>query len=144
MPTGQPEPESAPAAFHKAGEHQPEDQASQSSDVQDPERAPAALHKAGEHHPDNLAPQPPSEVEDSSPEPTTEEEVPLAKAEQLRHTSRAGAGQHSNPHHLPKSVIQSETPAMPVPAPAIDPRVLADISRTQLLLAQMLAGVQPR
>ena len=103
MTTGQPEPESAPAAFHKAGEHHPEDQAPQSSDVQDPERAPAAVHKAGEHYPDDLAPQPTSEVQDTPPEPTTEEEVPLAKAEQLRHTSRAEAGQHSNPHPLPKS-----------------------------------------
>ena len=142
MTTGQPEPESAPAAFHKAGEHHPEDQAPQSSDVQDPERAPAAVHKAGEHYPDDLAPQPTSEVQDTPPEPTTEEEVPLAKAEQLRHTSRAEAGQHSNPHHLPRSVVQSELPAVTVRAPSIDLQVLADFSRSQLLLAQMLAGVQ--
>lgn len=141
MTMGQPEQESAPAAFHKAGEHHLEDHAPLSSDVQDPESEPAALHKAGELNPDDLAPSPPSEVEDTPSEPTTEEEVPPANAA-LRHTSRVGAGQHSNPHHLPKSVVQSELPAVTVRAPSIDLQVLADFSRSQLLLAQMLAGVQ--
>ena len=131
----------------------------------EPEEERPASHKAGEQH--HLASHPteqlagpadipPTLTADDTPVEATPEDTPVESAPAdalprnelieppvgVRHSSRLGAGQHSNPHHWPKSAVQSEMPALP--APAVDPRVLADISRTQLLLAQMLAGVQPR
>lgn len=56
---------------------------------------------------------------------------------QLRRSTRTTAGQHSNLHHLPVSSVQQE-----IGVSHVDPAVLSNISQTQLLLVQMLAGVK--
>ena len=65
------------------------------------------------------------------------------KLELPRRTSHTSAGTHSNVHHLPKSTLHQEVEAQRC-APSVDPSVLANISQTQLLLVQMLAGVVPK
>ena len=54
---------------------------------------------------------------------------------EVRRSTRKNAGQHRNPHGLPVSAVQQSARVTP------DPEVLANISQTQLLLAQMLAGI---
>lgn len=53
----------------------------------------------------------------------------------LRRSTRVTAGVHSNPTNLPRSAVQQELQSTHV----VDPAVLANISQTQLLLAQMLS-----
>lgn len=55
-----------------------------------------------------------------------------------RRSTRLTAGQHPNVNRLPISSIQQE-----VGVNNIDPNVLSNISQTQLLLVQLLAGVKP-
>ena len=121
-------PEEEPTASHKAGEHQ-------HSELHHPEQLdvstdPSLVHTSG------------SEGVPAEPDPSDGEQSDELPAEPRRST-RAGAGCHSNPHHLPKSAVQSQIHAAQ-PVPRVDAQVLADIGRTQLLLAEMLAGVQPR
>ena len=146
-----------PAQRLQAGDGLPEDslpeEARETSVAKTTEEQPPASHKAGEHHqPQKWSAHPPGntegvpqaqapEAENCLPASNPGDDVPAQHMAEVRRSSRTGAGCHSNPHHLPKSAVQSEMPAAPVPAPTVDPRVLADISRTQLLLAQMLAGV---
>ena len=83
----------------------------------------------------------PVHMPEDAPEPVPGGDVIEGPAEppvEVRRSGRSGAGHHSNPHHLLQSVIQSEVPATPLLAPvcAVDPQVLANISRTHLLLAQ--------
>ena len=58
----------------------------------------------------------------------------------VRRSNRKNAGQHSNPHNVPKSIIQQQSSDVFI-QPKVDPEVLANISRTQLLLAQMLSNI---
>ena len=60
---------------------------------------------------------------------------------QIRRSTRQGKGCHSNPHALPRSASSNEVEATRV-LPTVDPQVLADVSRTQLLLMQMLSGIR--
>ena len=74
------------------------------------------LHKAGEQH----------------------EEHPIAERNRMqsRHSSRRNAGIHSNPHHLPKTVVQSEVKTLNA---QMDRTVLANISQAQLLLTRVIS-----
>ncbi len=56
---------------------------------------------------------------------------------------RTTRGTHPNPHHLPTSARQEGVDANSLVSEA-DRRILADVSQTQLLLMQMLAGIVPR
>ena len=56
---------------------------------------------------------------------------------QHRHSSRTGAGVHSNPYHLPATTVQSGLVGC-VPS-QVDPQIVADLSRAQLLLTQIVA-----
>ncbi|KAK2188352.1 hypothetical protein NP493_135g04006 [Ridgeia piscesae] len=58
---------------------------------------------------------------------------------QHRHSPRTGAGVHSNPYHLPATVVQSGLVGC-VPSP-VDPQIVADLSRAHLLLTQIAAGL---
>ena len=60
----------------------------------------------------------------------------------LRHLPRTSVGVHTNPYHLPTTVVQHgvEMTCMPV---LVDPHVFANISQAQLLLTQTLAGLYP-
>ena len=75
------------------------------------------LHKAGEHQ--------------------EEHQIAERNRMQSRHSSRRrNAGIHSNPHHLPKTVVQSEVKTLHV---QMDPTVLANMSQAQLLLTRVIA-----
>ena len=93
---------------------------------------------------------PPTEdITEESPLPTPGEHVdeegdklcdsPITP--QIRRSTRQGKGCHSNPHALPRSASSNEVEATRV-LPTVDPQVLADVSRTQLLLMQMLSGIR--
>ena len=130
LPKDEPPEENSP-------EDVPPEEALGTSFTTGPEAQPSASHKAGEHlHPATR----PAQIPDAPLGTTPSEDAPAEPMVEVRRSSRTGAGSHSNLHHLPKSAIQSEMPV----APTADPRVLADISRTQLLLVQMLAGIQPK
>ena len=58
---------------------------------------------------------------------------------QHRYSSRTGAGVHSNPYHLTGIVVQSGLVGC-VPSP-VDPQIVAEISRAQLPLTQIVAGL---
>ena len=58
---------------------------------------------------------------------------------QHRHSPRTGAGVHSNPYHLPATVVQSGLVGC-VPSP-VDPQIVADLSRAHLILTQIVAGL---
>ena len=87
----------------------------------------------------------PETVEESTlPTPgehVDEEEDKLCDSPQIRRSTRQGKGCHSNPHALPRSASSNEVEATRV-LPTVDPQVLADVSRTQLLLMQMLSGIR--
>lgn len=53
---------------------------------------------------------------------------------QLRRTSRANAGHHSNPYHLPASVIGEGQASV-----IADPQTLAAVAQSNLLVMQILA-----
>lgn len=76
-------------------------------------------------------------------EPDTEEPEP--SVELPRRSTRRTAGQHANPHRLPRSALtegtQASRPGQPS-CPQVDPAVLANLAKTQMILAQVLAGVQ--
>jgi hypothetical protein len=59
-----------------------------------------------------------------------------------RRSGRITAGRHSNPHHLPKSAALQECRDSTVLG-RVDPVVLAQITQTNLLVVQMMAGVPP-
>ena len=61
--------------------------------------------------------------------------------QQIRRSMRQGKGCHSNHQALPRSASSNEVEATRV-LPTFDPQVLADVSRTQLLLMQMLSGIR--
>ena len=75
-------------------------------------------------------------------EDSAKEEESINEETGLRRTARKNAGHHSNPHNLPKSVLQQEAQASNSIA-SVDPQVLAQLAQTQLLLAQMLSGATP-
>ena len=52
----------------------------------------------------------------------------------VRRSTRAGAGQHSNPYHLPRPVMRED-----MAAAVIDPQILNSIAQSNLLIVQMLA-----
>jgi len=56
---------------------------------------------------------------------------------QLRRSQRITAGKNTNPFNLPRSVVQNETGII---STNIDPSVIANFSKSQLLLAQILAN----
>ena len=60
----------------------------------------------------------------------------------LRHSARTSAGVHTNPYHLPTTVVQHGVEMTCTPV-LVDPHVLTNISQAQLLLTQMLAGLYP-
>jgi len=68
--------------------------------------------------------------EAGEPEPDELETTPP------RRSVRATAGIHPNPHNLPKSILHQEMTQRPTGQ--VDPAVIADLTRTQLLLAQLL------
>jgi transposase InsO family protein len=78
-------------------------------------------------------------VEDGSGESS---DVELEEIVPIRRSTRSTAGCHSNPGHLPKPAVESASAHMV--QTSVDPQVLANISETQLLLVQMLAGVRPK
>ena len=51
----------------------------------------------------------------------------------VRRSTRMGAGQHSNPHHLPKPAMRES-----VDAAVIDPQILNCVAQSNLLLMQLL------
>ena len=68
---------------------------------------------------------------------------PPARSVPVRQSMRTTRGAHPNPHHLPTSARQEGVDANSLVSEA-DRRILADVSQTQLLLMQMLAGIVPR
>lgn len=52
----------------------------------------------------------------------------------VRRSTRMGAGQHSNPHHLPRPAMRES-----VEAAVIDPQILNCVAQSNLLLMQLLA-----
>ena len=52
----------------------------------------------------------------------------------VRRSTRVGAGQHSNPHHLPRPGMGEN-----VEAAVVDPQVLNCVAQSNLLLMQLLA-----
>ena len=52
----------------------------------------------------------------------------------MRRSTRRGAGQHSNPYHLPRPVTGED-----MAAAVIDPQILNSIAQSNLLIVQMLA-----
>ena len=52
----------------------------------------------------------------------------------VRRSTRAGAGQHSTPHHLPRPVMREG-----MAATAIDPQILNSVAQSNLLIMQLLA-----
>ena len=52
----------------------------------------------------------------------------------VRRSTRVGAGQHSNPHHLPRPAMTES-----VEAAVIDPQILNCVAQSNLLLMQLLA-----
>ena len=52
----------------------------------------------------------------------------------VRRSTRTGAGQHSNPYHLPRPVTGED-----MAAAVIDPQILNSIAQSNLLIVQMLA-----
>ena len=52
----------------------------------------------------------------------------------VRRSTRVGAGQHSNPHHLPRPAMGES-----VEAAVVDPQVLNCVAQSNLLLMQLLA-----
>lgn len=61
----------------------------------------------------------------------------------VRQSRRTTKGTHPNPHHLPTSARQEGVDTNNLLS-EVDKRILANVSQTQLLLMQMLAGVVPR
>ena len=68
---------------------------------------------------------------------------PPARSVPVRQSTRTTRGTHPNPHHLPTSARQEVVDANSRVSEE-DRRILADVSQTQLLLMQMLAGIVPR
>ena len=68
---------------------------------------------------------------------------PPARSVPVRQSTRPTRGTHPNPHHLPTSARQEGVDATSLISEA-DRRILADVSQTQLLLMQMLAGIVSR
>ena len=66
-----------------------------------------------------------------------------ARSVPVRQSTRTTRGTHPNPHHLPTSARQEGVDANSLVS-EVDRRILADVSQTQLLLMQMLAGIVPR
>ena len=52
----------------------------------------------------------------------------------VRRSTQAGAGQHSNPHHLPRPVMREG-----MGATAIDPQILNSVAQSNLLITELLA-----
>ena len=52
----------------------------------------------------------------------------------VRRSTRAGAGQHSNPHHLLRPVMREG-----MAAAVIDPQILNSVAQSNLLIMQLLA-----
>ena len=52
----------------------------------------------------------------------------------VRRSTQAGAGQHSNPHHLPKPVMKEG-----MAATMIDPQILNSVAQSSLLTMQLSA-----
>ncbi|PIK38886.1 Transposon Ty3-I Gag-Pol polyprotein [Apostichopus japonicus] len=68
-----------------------------------------------------------SSEEDNSPD--EDEDITI------RRSRRSTAGKHHNPFHLPQPVVQTEL----VATSPLNPQILATLSQTQLLLAQMMS-----
>lgn len=52
----------------------------------------------------------------------------------VRRSTRAGAGQHSNPHHLPRPVMREGMTSI-----VMDPQILNSEAQSNLLMMQLLA-----
>ena len=62
-------------------------------------------------------------------DPGTEDTEPTS-----RRSTRQGAGQHSNPHNLPRSAVLQDMSTM-----TLDPQILNSIAQSNLLILQMMA-----
>lgn len=52
----------------------------------------------------------------------------------VRRYTRAGAGQHSNPHHLSRPVMREGMTSI-----VMDPQILSSVAQSNLLIMQLLA-----
>jgi len=82
--------------------------------------------------------EPVSELDTQSDPVGTVEPLPRDAAPRM--STRETAGYHPNPHHLPRSAVQQDIQVHTMTT-TISSEVLAHISRTQLLLVHLLAGV---
>ena len=57
----------------------------------------------------------------------------------VRRSTRAGAGQHSNPYHLPRPVLREDMTAAAA-TPVTHPEILNSLAQSNLLIAQLLAS----
>lgn len=57
----------------------------------------------------------------------------------VRRSTRAGAGQHSNPYHLPRPVLREDMTAAAA-RPVTHPEILNSLAQSNLLIAQLLAS----
>lgn len=96
-----------------------------------------ALDKAGEHQSEEKYGDTPDSSFSREEEEDSGRQSPLSDVDNipLRRSGRPTAGKNSNPHNMLRSVLNQET--------KVDTQILSNISQTQLILVQMLAGIRP-